>query len=309
MSTTLPRQFTVCILAAIHIKTEDETDLRFIIPPGNIPIMASLRTVTAVLLIIVVLAFAGCTRPENTSMQVTGDPVITETTLPANTALPVPAATPETTVFPAVSTVPGSPASRAATTVPSVQPLISGGYIRYTGPEYSVEYPSEWSTSVSVLPLYEYRHTMHGCTAAPAFNLDQELRSFSSPDGGMQFHSGIVRTERDIRPRNFQGSVVYEDIVNSVLGNPESCANSPEGAFTIAGVSQVPLDGVSYTGIRADYARINATGFTEGKGTAYIVTGKVHSGVFIFYRSSDSEGMQASLGDYLFGSLRLDPGF
>jgi hypothetical protein len=69
-----------------------------------------------------------------------------------------------------------------------------------------------------------------------------------------------------------------------------------------------PLEGVSYTGVRADFARINATGFTVGTGTAYVVTGKNHSGVFTFY-STSMDDTQANLSEYIFNSLHLDPGF
>jgi hypothetical protein len=144
---------------------------------------------------------------------------------------------------------------------------------------------------------------------SPAYNLDRDLRGYYATDGSALFYSSVVKTERDIWPRNLRGEVVYEDIINSVLGNPDSCANSPEGAFTIAGISQVPLNGVSYMGVRADFAKINATGFADGTGSAYVVTGKEHNGVFIFYRTSKGWEAPPLLADYLFGSLRMDPGF
>jgi hypothetical protein len=133
---------------------------------------------------------------------------------------------------------------------------------------------------------------------------------YYSRDGSTLFYSSVVNTDRDIWPRTVQDQLVYQDIVNTVLGNPESCANL-EGnkAFTIAGISQVPLAGVSYTGLRADFARINLTGFTEGTGTVYVVTGKNHRGVFTFYSTSMDAGAQAGLSQYMFDSLHLESGF
>jgi hypothetical protein len=181
--------------------------------------------------------------------------------------------------------------------------------VRYTGADYSIDYPAAWSTNSTILPLREYRYLPPECSVTFAYNLDQELRMYYSRDGSTLFYSGIVTTDRDIWPRNGD-QVVYVDIINSVLGYPEYCANY-EGneAFTIGGISQVPLEGVSYTGVRADFARINATGFTVGTGTAYVVTGKSHSGVFTFYSTSMDADTQAHLSEYIFNSLRLDPGF
>jgi hypothetical protein len=132
---------------------------------------------------------------------------------------------------------------------------------------------------------------------------------FYSHNGSTLFYSEIVNTQQDIWPRSGD-QVVYIDIINSVLGYPEYCANY-EGneAFTIGGISQVPLAGVSYTGVRADFARINATGFTVGTGSAYIVTGKNHSGVFTFYSTSLDADAEANLSEYMFDSLKLEPDF
>ena len=133
---------------------------------------------------------------------------------------------------------------------------------------------------------------------------------YYSHDGSTLFYSAIANTQRDIWPRTVQGRVVYEDIVNAVLGNPEYCANY-EGnkAFTIADITQVPLSGVSYPGVRADFARITLTGFTDGTGTMYVVTGKNHSGVFTFYSTSMDADTQVNLSNYMFDSLHLDSGF
>ena len=182
--------------------------------------------------------------------------------------------------------------------------------MRYTGADYSLDYPAAWNTNSTLLPLREYRHSQYDCSVSSAYNLDQELRMYYSRDGSTLFYSAVVNSERDIWPRTVQGRVVYEDIVNAVLGNPENCANL-EGnkAFTIAGISQVPLAGVSYPGVRADFARINLTGFTDGTGTVYVVTGKNHSGVFTFYSTSMDADTQANLSQYMFDSLHLDSGF
>ena len=266
-------------------------------------------TTGAVILVLALLVSAGCTQPEKTPDQVTVSTVVPEPSVPIVIQSPNLIVSPETTMLPVTVPVTTAPTSRITTRVTTVRQPVSGGYVRYTGPDYSIEYPAAWSTSVTRLPLNEYHHTMRGCMVSPAYNLDRELRVYSAHDGSAFFYSSIVNTERDIWPRNLRGEVVYEDIINSVLGNPDSCANSPEGAFTIAGISRVPLDGVSYTGVRADFGKINGTGFTDGTGTAYVVTGKERSGVFVFYHTSEGSGAMASLRDYIFGSLRMDPGF
>lgn len=277
---------------------------------GKDTMMRDLRTLPVVILILALLAVSGCTHPGKTPGQVTAGPDMNMTPVPSTLSSMEPTVLPDTIAIPVTSpAIATSPAMRSVTTAPPPKPMATGGYIRFITPEYSVEYPSFWSTNQSRLPLYEFRHDLYGCTAAPAYRLDRNVRSYSSPDGGMAFVSSISATDRDIWPHNLNGQIAYADIVNSVIGTGTTCANSPEGAFTIAGISQVPLDGVSFTGTRADYAKINATGFTDGTGSIYVVTGREHSGVFVFYRSSGNEGIQASLGDYLFGSLRLDPGF
>jgi len=287
-----------------------ERTSRFIIRPGNDSLMIS-RTITSILLItLILMVTAGCTQPEKTPGQVTAGPEMNATPVPSLHLVPELTGVPDTTANPVSSVIPEtSPVTKRATTLPSLKQPAPSGYIRNSAPEYSVEYPASWSMNQTRLQLYEYRHDLHGCNAAPAYNLDRDVRAYSSPDGGMAFFSSISATDRDIWPHNLNGQIAYEDIVNSVIGTRNTCANSPQGAFTIAGISQVPLDGVSFTGTRADYAKINATGFTDGTGMIYVVTGREHSGVFVFYRSSAETGLPDSLGDYLFGSLRLDPGF
>jgi hypothetical protein len=263
----------------------------------------------AVLLILVLLVSAGCTQPEKVTYQVPVSMIVPEPSFPSVNQSPEPSGTPEMTPLTTTFPVTTPPTLMISPAIPTVNQPVTGGYVRYTGKDYSIEYPAAWGTNVTRLPLNEYHHTMRGCMVAPAYNLDRELRVYSAPDGSAFFYSSIVKTEQDIWPRNLRGEVVYEDIINSVLGNPDSCANSPEGAFTIAGISLVPLDGVSFTGIRADFAKINATGFTDGTGSAYVISGKEHSGVFTFYRTSSGSDVSVSRADYLFGSLQMDPGF
>jgi hypothetical protein len=271
--------------------------------------MMTRSTISAVILILALLVSAGCMQPEKATDQVMVSTVVQEPSVPAVILSPGLSSPPETTTLPITFPVITTPASPATSPVPTVIQPVSGGYVRYAGADYSIEYPAAWSTNVTRLPLNEYHHTMHGCSVAPAYNLDREFHRYYATDGSALFYSSVVKTERDIWPRNLRGEVVYEDIINSVLGNPDSCANSPEGAFTIAGISQVPLDGVSYTGVQADFGKINATGFTDGTGSAWIVTGKEHRGVFVFYRASKDSESPALLADYMFGSLRMDPGF
>jgi hypothetical protein len=265
-------------------------------------------------LVVALLVCSGCVQPDNTRVQVPVNTGMNSTSLPVIIPSPIltgPTGTIPSTVTATTIPVTTGPAGLAALPVlTSVNPE-PGGFVRFTGADYSVDYPAAWSTKSSILPLREYRHTSpYDCIPTFFYNLDEELRMYSSTDGSTLFYSAIVNTDRDIWPRTVQGRVVYEDIVNAVLGNPENCANL-EGnkAFTIAGISQVPLAGVSYTGERVDFARINLTGFTEGTGTMYVVTGKNHSGVFTFYSTSPDADSQANLSHYLFDSLHLDPEF
>jgi hypothetical protein len=280
------------------------------ISSGNTAAMTICKTASVLALVLAVLMCSGCVQPDRRMVQETVTagtdaspaPVLPSSAPPAgqDRVLPVSIATPSTTG--SVVQVP-TPGLITGTPEP-------GGFLRFTGAEYSLEYPAAWSANRTVSPLREYRHEGLDCTVSFAYNLDQELRMYSSPDGRTIFYSGVVNTQRDIWPRTVQSRVVYEDIVNAVLGNPESCANL-EGnkAFTIAGISQVPLDGVSYTGVRVDFARVNLTGFTEGTGTMYVVTGQDHRGVFTFYSTSLIPDAQADLARYMFDSLRLDSGF
>jgi hypothetical protein len=261
-------------------------------------------------LVLALLLCAGCVQTDRTMAQVPVTTGLNNTPVPL--FIPIPTLPGEAVIssIPVTPLINATPAGQA--TPPVLLPGIPepGGFVRFTGTEYSLEYPAAWSTNSTVLPLREYRHSWYDCSATYAYNLDQELRMYSSRDGSTLVYTEIVNTDRDIWPRTVQGRVVYEDIVNAVLGNPENCANL-EGnkAFTIAGISQVPLAGVSYPGVRVDFAKINLTGFTDGTGTMYVVTGNDHRGVFSFYSTSPEAGAQADLSDYIFDSLRLDSGF
>jgi hypothetical protein len=259
---------------------------------------------------VALLACSGCTQPDKTPVQVPPDTGMNNTPVPVFIPSPVPTGQ-SSIILPSVTLL--------ATTSPAVQvtsPALPagnqepGGFVQFTGAEYSIDYPAAWSSNSTILPLREYRHSQFDCQVTFAYNLDQELRMYSSPDGSTLFYSSVVNTQRDIWPRTEQGRVVYEDIFNAVLGNPEDCANlEGNDAFTIAGISQVPLAGVPYPGVRVDFARINATGFAEGKGTAYVVTGKNYKGVFTFYSTSMDADTQTNLSEYMLNSLHLDSDF
>jgi len=281
----------------------------------NKTLMMIRGSIRVLVLVLALITCSGCTQPEKilpdkTMVQVPVTTGMNSTSVPVG--IPSQPHQGQDSIIPAPVTVLSttSPAGQATPpALPSGNPE-PAGFVRYTGPDYSIDYPAPWSTNSTIIPLPEYRHTQYECTVSSAYNLDQELRMYFSRDGSTLFYSAVVNTDRDIWPRTVQGRVVYEDIVNAVLGNPENCANL-EGnkAFTIAGISQVPLAGVSYTGVRVDFAKVNLTGFTEGTGTVYVVTGKNHSGVFTFYSTSMDGDTQANLSQYMFDSLHLDSGF
>ncbi len=267
--------------------------------------------VGVLVLVFALLVCSGCVQPDKIKVQVPVNTGMNSTSLPV--FIPTPILTGQTgTISPTVTvTATTGPAGQATLPAPTSGNPEPGGFVRFTGAGYSLDYPAAWSTNSTILPLREYRHNSpYDCSVTFAYNLDQELRMYYSPDGSTLFYSAIVNTQRDIWPRTVQGRVVYIDIVNAVLGNPENCANL-EGnkAFTIASISPVPLAGVSYPGVRADFAKINLTGFTDGTGTMYVVTGKNHSGVFTFYSTAMDVNMQANFSQYMFDSLQLDSDF
>ncbi|MGB7787152.1 hypothetical protein [Methanoregula sp.] len=253
--------------------------------------------------VIVLLAISGCSQPDKTVLQTPLD--IT----PGSTASPLQVSC-QTAVIPAatgITTV--TPYGQSYTASFPPDQTVTGNYQHYAGTDYSLDYPATWGINVTTLPLREYHHNSDGCTVTLAYELDQELRFFYSGDNTTIFSSSVVDTQRDIWPRDQDLHVDYADIVNSILGDPDYCANTPMGAFTISDVTDVPLTGVYYKGIRVDFGKINATGFTDGTGTAYIVTGVNRRGVFIFYTSSQDPVLRYTTSGYMFNSLRLDPGF
>lgn len=267
------------------------------------------RTIALLVLVLAVLVCCGCTQPGK-------NPVPLSNTTPVGTPTPAFLPSPE---FPVqggvvteqvtIQTVP-TPATPVPSPAPSPGNPAPGGYVRYTGPEYSVDYPAGWSSNVTTLPLREYIHSQFDCQPTFAYNLNEERRMFFSPDNRTLFSAEVVNTQRDIWPRSVSGRIVYEDLFNSVLGNPEACANlEGNDAFTIAGISQVPLTGVYYTGVRVDFARINATGFAEGHGSATVVTGQNYRGVFTFYSTSPGADARVNLASHILDSIRLDSGF
>lgn len=277
---------------------------------GNTPLMIIRGTIGVLVLLFALLACSGCIQPDKTIVQVPVNTGMNNTSFPV--FIPSQKLTGQTGIIPAPVTIlatPG-PAGQVTPLTLSTGNPDPGVFVRYTGADYSIDYPAAWSSNSTILPLREYRYSQYKCSVTFAYNLDQEIRMYYSRDGSTLFYSAVVNTGRDIWPRTVQGRVVYEDIVNAVLGNPENCANSPDNeAFTIAGISQAPLAGVSYPGVRADFAKINATGFTDGTGTAYVVTGKDHSGVFTFYGTFINDDTQVNLSEYMFDSLELNPGF
>jgi hypothetical protein len=277
---------------------------------GNTPLMIIRGTIGVLVLVCALLACSGCTQPDKTMVQVPENTSMNTPSVPV--FIPSPTPTGQTGITPAPFTTLATtgPAGQATSPAPAAGNPEPGDFVRYTGPDYSIDYPAAWSTNVTISPLREYHRSPSGCTVTYAYDLNQELRMYDSVDGSTLFYSEIVDTGRDIWPRDMQGQDVYKDIINSVLGDPEDCANlEGNDAFTVGSISQVPLAGVSYPGTGVDFAKINATGFTIGTGTAYVVTGKNHSGVFTFYSTSMDADAQANLSEYMFDSLKLDPEF
>jgi hypothetical protein len=267
-------------------------------------------TFPLLILAIVLLAAAGCTQPAR-------PPVPASVSVYGNDSMNItPVGVPDTSAV--IADQPGNasgPKPRVVITNDEGQnatpatPAIAGGFTHCTTPDYSFDYPASWRTNISTIPLREYRHSSRGCDVTFAYNLDQELRMYYSPDGSTLFYSSIVNTDRNIWPRNEHGQVAYDDIANSILGTPDFCAGTPVGTFTISGIAQVPLPEASYTGVRADFGKLNATSFTEGTGTEYIVTGKHRQGVFTFYSTSKDTAMQATLSQHMFNGLQISPDF
>ncbi|MFA4877813.1 MAG: hypothetical protein WC586_10390 [Methanoregula sp.] len=264
-------------------------------------------TVGVIFIMVAMLVLSGCLQPGTTvsPARVHGTENLTHDT----PSLPVPQSGPESprATPTGISAVTRTAASSSTTPPPKLNGYEK--YVRYNGPDYSVDYPEGWKTNVTILPLREYKHTFIGCSVTLAWQLDSEYRTWYSGDGSTLFSSSIVGTQRDIWPRNINRQINYADIANSILGNPDTCANTPTESFTISGITDVPLEGVSYSGVRVDFGRINATGFTKGTGSSYIVTGKNRRGVFTFYSTLPENGLTDTVSRHIFNSLRLDSGF
>jgi hypothetical protein len=255
-------------------------------------------------LVIVVILFSGC-------MQVRSNTPLTPTVVPSMT----PGSTVTVTSgfpFPLSYPVPVTTTTSGAQTIPSSLPEEKPDavvYRHFQDADYSLDYPSSWQYNETTPPLREYIHTLRGCSVKNAYQLDQKLRMFFSRDGDVLFYSSVVDSERDIWPRDLTGQIVYADVINSVLGNPDYCANTPEGAFVISGVALTSLSGVSFEATRVDFGKINRTGYPEGTGTAYIITGNHQHGVFTFYSATGSPGAGNAVAGTMFNSIRLDSGF
>jgi hypothetical protein len=276
----------------------------------NTSLMNLRGTIGVLVLVTALLAFSGCTQPAKTMVQV--PPAAGLNSIPVPVFIPSPALPGQSGVITAQATIVAATSGAGQLPSPALPAGIpaTGGFVRYTGPEYSLDYPAAWSSNSTTLPLREYHHSQSDCLPTFAYNLNEDRRMVYSPDNRTLVYTEVVNTQLDIWPRSVSGRIVYEDLFNAVLGNPESCANlEGNDAFTIAGISQVPLTGVYFPGVRVDFSRINATGFAEGSGTAYIVTGKNHRGVFAFYSTSPGADTRVNLADAILDSLHLDSEF
>ena len=265
-----------------------------------------MKPMSALLLIVFMLtiAIAGCAQsggnptPISTTVT-TSTPPATTTSVPV-TAVSLPSMPVNATVSPEGS-VP-------MTSVP--QQTGGAAYRQFQGRYYSVEYPASWQYNESTIPLREYTHSSIGCTVSSAYNLNQDLRMFFPVENTELFYASIVDSDRDIWPRDQNQQTDYADIVNSILGNPDYCANTPDGTFTISGVTPaVPLNGVSFDGTRVDFGKIDSLGKTLGKGSMYVITGNHRHGVFTFYAATGESDAWKPTADHMLHSITLDSGF
>ena len=261
----------------------------------------STRVLPFLALVIIILLSAGCTQQGTIPA-----PVQT----PAGTSVPV-TTLPETPAFPAETPF----AAAICTTAPAiVKPLPTAaqspaGYRLFQDGDYSLQYPASWQTNETTLILPEFIHTDHGCMVTSYYQTYQKLRFFYPSDGKALMYSSIVDTNTDVWPRDISGNIVYADIVNAILGDPTHCANTPAGAFTISGVAQASVSGVSYDVIRFDFGKINSLGYTDGSGSAFLVTGNHKRGVFVYYAANSSAGVWDSAGTNMFNTLSLNSYF
>jgi len=263
------------------------------------PLVPSIALVAALVLL------AGCTQ--------TGTP-----------ASPIPTAAGTSVVTPAPSPAEETPAGVPATTAPGPSatgteyqvppspapvPVLPAGYQLFRDADYTLEYPSSWQSNESTLPMPEFIHTLHGCMVTSYYQTSQHVRFFTSPDGSALIYASVIDTETDVWPRDLRGQIVYADIVNAFLGDPTHCANTPAGAFTISSVTQAQVPGVTYSVARADFGKINSSGFADGSGTIYVVTGNHKHGIVAFYAANSSGGVWDLAGQNMFNTLSLNTYF
>ena len=232
---------------------------------------------------------------------------------PATVSNVTPSETPESTVTPQpAASIAQSPSETAApeqnVTISPAQGSTKS-WILFKDQFDSFEYPGSWQSNSSVIPIYEYLHSNAGCAVTTQYNLNWQFRMFTSPDGKDLFYSTIVDSDRDIWPRDQQRQIDYADILNEILGDPMHCANTPAGAFTISGADAVSLRGVSFTGTRVDFGKIDPLGVTLGKGSMYVITGAHRHGVFTYYSGNGKSDTWRATADQIFNSIQLDPNF
>jgi len=245
----------------------------------------------------------------------------------AGTAAPplpaaVPAAVATAAPAPSADTTPGTPSApplpapvttgTAAPAPPATLPVATApaaGYRFFSDADYSLEYPASWQANETVLPVPEFVHTKQSCMVTTYYQTTQDVRFFTSPDGNALIYTSIVDTETDVWPRDINGQIVYADIANAFLGDPTHCANTPAGAFTISSVTQAQVPNVSYPVTRVDFGKINSSGFADGAGTMFVVTGNHKHGVFAFYAADSTGGAWNEAGAHMFNTLSLNTYF
>ncbi|OPY36876.1 MAG: hypothetical protein A4E35_01713 [Methanoregula sp. PtaU1.Bin051] len=232
---------------------------------------------------------------------------------------PVPPATVTVTPAPVavITTVAaGLPAAEPAGTITlSPPPLpvtpvqVLTGYRSFRDPLFSFEYPASWQSNRTTRLLPEYVHDMSGCRVTTYYETYEDQRFFVSPDRNAIIFTSVVRTRTNIWPRDLDGEINYADVVNRVIGDQAHCANTPAGTIRISGVAPAAMAGVSYRATRVDFGKNNSTGFVDGSGTMFMVTGRNNHGIFGYYETTGSSGTWGKTGEKLSGTLTLDPDF
>jgi hypothetical protein len=150
----------------------------FNIPNGNTPLLMIRGTIGVLVLVLALLASSGCTQPDKTMVQVPVYTGMNNTSVPV--FIPSPTLTGQTRIIPAPVTIlaTAGPAGQANPPALPAGNLEPGGFVRFTGADYSIDYPAAWSTNSTILPLREYRHSQYDCSVTFAYDLDQELRMY-----------------------------------------------------------------------------------------------------------------------------------